>query len=64
MGVGLGLLHVLYSRSDVNLDYVPVDLVNNATVAAGHAAALRWSKGHKDIKIYTLSGDRNPQTLG
>ncbi|XP_026322243.1 fatty acyl-CoA reductase wat-like [Hyposmocoma kahamanoa] len=63
MGIGVGILHLMYSRQEILLDWVPVDLVSNAIVASGQRTAVRWSNGHKDIKIYTTTGYRNPQSL-
>lgn len=60
-GFGIGILHDCIR--DLTLDLVPVDLINNATLVAVQTTAARWSNGHKDIKVYTLMGYRNPQTL-
>ncbi|XP_049870322.1 uncharacterized protein LOC126369801 [Pectinophora gossypiella] len=64
VGSALGVLRVLYADTEISLDLVPVDLVNNAIIAAAHETAVRRARGDTDIKIYTVTGSRKPIKFG
>ncbi|XP_048487960.1 fatty acyl-CoA reductase wat [Plutella xylostella] len=59
LGIGLGVTHTTLVNPDVRQDVVPVDYVNNLTIAATWDTVKRYERGHRDIKIYTLSNIRN-----
>ncbi|KAJ0179129.1 hypothetical protein K1T71_004841 [Dendrolimus kikuchii] len=58
LGLGLGLIHVIYSR-DVKFCYLPGDYATNATIAAGWDTAVKNENGPTDLKIYTFSNIRS-----
>ncbi|XP_049870323.1 fatty acyl-CoA reductase wat-like [Pectinophora gossypiella] len=64
LGAGIGIMHTCYCDEDIHLDLIPVDLVNNATIAAAHQTVVRRERGDSDIKIYTVTGTRNPMIFG
>ncbi|XP_048004227.1 fatty acyl-CoA reductase wat-like [Leguminivora glycinivorella] len=61
LGCGLGVIHTIMANDDTHIDLIPVDYVNNATIAAAWATGVRRKNGHQDIKIYTVSPARNPK---
>ncbi|XP_048487929.1 fatty acyl-CoA reductase wat [Plutella xylostella] len=62
LGVGMGIIHTMLAKSDIHMDIVPVDCVNNLAIAASWETARRHALGEKDIQIYTLSRHRNHLT--
>lgn len=63
--VGLGVAHTAYGEHSNKLDFVPVDYVNNAILAAAwETTRTKRSAPEKDeIKIYTVStATRKPIT--
>ncbi|KAF9806770.1 hypothetical protein SFRURICE_012910 [Spodoptera frugiperda] len=57
IGVGLGLLRVFYLKSDLNLNIAPVDMVNNAIIAAGWDSVAN-RPASDGIPIYTVSSTK------
>ncbi|XP_073965108.1 fatty acyl-CoA reductase wat-like [Choristoneura fumiferana] len=60
IGCGLGFVHTFMANDDSNLDLIPVDFVNNATIAAGWETAERRAQGDTAVKIYAVAPARNP----
>ncbi|CAH0699601.1 unnamed protein product [Spodoptera exigua] len=58
IGVGLGFLRVFYLKSDLSLNIAPVDIVNNAIIAAGWDSVQNRSKASDGIPIYTVSSTK------
>ncbi|KAJ8706261.1 hypothetical protein PYW08_010887 [Mythimna loreyi] len=54
-GIILGILHVFYVDKHCKLPLTPVDLVNNATIAAAWDAAARRRAGDAHTPVYTVS---------
>lgn len=52
MGSGIGMIRVIFVNNNKLLSIVPVDFVNNATIAAGWEAAVRRTP---EPKIYNIS---------
>nr|XP_026483590.1 fatty acyl-CoA reductase wat-like [Vanessa tameamea] len=64
LGLGLGVIHVIVAKEEVMMDFVPVDLVNNAIIAAGWETYEKFnSRNDKKISIYTVTATRNPMNL-
>ncbi|KAG7295467.1 hypothetical protein JYU34_021661 [Plutella xylostella] len=59
LGIGMGITHTTLVNPEGKIDAVPVDYVNNATICATYETVQRYAKGHRDIKIYTVSNLRN-----
>lgn len=64
VGVGLGVLHVELFRNHHPLGYVPVDIVNNATIIAAYHSNMRWNNDQTQINIIAVVETRNPVTIG
>ncbi|PZC72878.1 hypothetical protein B5X24_HaOG210403 [Helicoverpa armigera] len=64
-GSGLGLMHALFTDNETRVGLIPVDYVNNTTIAAAYETAKRVAAGDNNIKIYTVTGStRNPAKWG
>ncbi|XP_047038878.1 fatty acyl-CoA reductase wat-like [Helicoverpa zea] len=64
-GSGLGLMHALFTDNETRVGLIPVDYVNNTTIAAAYETAKRVAAGDNSIKIYTVTGStRNPAKWG
>ncbi|XP_026319037.1 fatty acyl-CoA reductase wat-like [Hyposmocoma kahamanoa] len=63
LGGILGILHVTISKSDNQMCYVPVDIVNNACIITAFHTNKRWNKGERSIEIIAVVSNRNPITL-
>ncbi|XP_048487959.1 fatty acyl-CoA reductase wat-like [Plutella xylostella] len=59
LGFGLGLAHTMLVDPEARNEMVPVDYVNNLTIAATYDTVRRYENGDKDTRIYTLSNIRN-----
>ncbi|CAG9131832.1 unnamed protein product [Plutella xylostella] len=59
LGSGIGLVRTLWVDPNVMLDLVPVDYVNNLTIAASWDTVQRSESGDTDLKFYTVSCIRN-----
>ncbi|XP_046975720.1 putative fatty acyl-CoA reductase CG5065 [Vanessa cardui] len=64
LGPYMGVTHTYIANDAINLDITPVDLVNNAIIAAAWETYERFTKGDKKINIYAISGKRNPLKWG
>ncbi|XP_032525851.2 fatty acyl-CoA reductase wat-like [Danaus plexippus] len=60
LGVSLGVTHTVHADEDIMLDFVPVDIVNNALIVAAWKTHQSYIAGEKQIKIYFVTGHRNP----
>ncbi|XP_046975845.1 fatty acyl-CoA reductase wat-like [Vanessa cardui] len=63
LGLGLGVMHTLLA-DNIKVDVVPVDIVSNAIIISAMETYERFSRGNQELKIYTVSGNRNPLTYG
>ncbi|KOB71176.1 putative fatty acyl-CoA reductase [Operophtera brumata] len=52
LGIGLGIVRVFFVDNKIKLSFVPVDYVNNATIAAGWDTAVKQTN---DIRIFNIS---------
>ncbi|XP_046975958.1 fatty acyl-CoA reductase wat-like [Vanessa cardui] len=64
VGISLGVTHTMLSRKDIKVDLVPVDIVNNAIIASAWECNKKYNRGDKNIKIYTVTGTRDPIIWG
>ncbi|XP_072948454.1 fatty acyl-CoA reductase wat-like [Epargyreus clarus] len=60
LGVMLGVIHVLLSDMNNRMDFVPVDIVTNALLAAGWDTARTHGQSDRRTQIYTVTNTRNP----
>lgn len=58
LGFIMGIIHVNFSKPKGKMDFVPVDLVNNAVISACRETGKRWDNGQKEIKIYNVTSER------
>ncbi|CAH0602072.1 unnamed protein product [Chrysodeixis includens] len=58
-GVGLGVLHVMYVDLENKLATVPLEYVNNATIAAAWDASERQKEGNKETPIYIVANEES-----
>lgn len=63
-GIGLGVVHVSLVGKNHFMSYVPVDLVNNAIIAAAYHTNERWNNGQTEINIMAVVDNRNSLTIG
>ncbi|XP_047542389.1 fatty acyl-CoA reductase wat-like [Vanessa atalanta] len=64
LGPYMGVTHTYIANNEINVELVPVDLVNNAIIAAAWETYENFKKGDKKISIYAISGKRNPIKWG
>ncbi|KOB66780.1 Fatty-acyl-CoA reductase, partial [Operophtera brumata] len=46
----------------IKIDFVPVDYVNNATIAAGWETGARWDDGERGTRVYNVTCNRKGMT--
>ncbi|XP_045457886.1 fatty acyl-CoA reductase wat-like [Melitaea cinxia] len=64
LGVGLGALHTLLVKNSVNVDFVPVDIVNNIIIVAAYETQNKYASGKRQINIYAATKSRTPAPFG
>ncbi|CAH2101835.1 unnamed protein product [Euphydryas editha] len=64
LGITLGATHIVPGRKDINVDFIPVDIVNNVNIVAAYETHKRYVAGKNQIKIYTVTKSRTPFSFG
>ncbi|KAJ8705342.1 hypothetical protein PYW07_011169 [Mythimna separata] len=65
LSVGMGVVHAMLVHDRAQLNFIPVDYVTNATIAAGWVTAKRRDAGERNLKIYNVNTTpRNPIDIG
>ncbi|CAH2101833.1 unnamed protein product [Euphydryas editha] len=64
LGVTLGAAHTILARNDINLDFIPVDIVNNVIIVAAYETRNKYIAGKQMITIYTVTKSRTPFNFG
>lgn len=54
----MGLLHVMHSKDEVAIDWIPTDYVNNVVIAAAWETATQY-RITEVPKIYNVCSTRN-----
>ncbi|XP_026740070.1 fatty acyl-CoA reductase wat-like [Trichoplusia ni] len=57
LGVGLGVIHVIYVDLENKLATIPLEYVNNAIIGAAWDSTERQKEGSKEIPIYMVSNE-------
>ncbi|CAG9576981.1 unnamed protein product [Danaus chrysippus] len=60
LGLSLGVSHTVHADTNIMFDFVPVDIVNNALIVAAWKTHERYIAGERQLKIYVVTGSRNP----
>ncbi|XP_072948668.1 fatty acyl-CoA reductase wat-like [Epargyreus clarus] len=64
LGGILGMMHVMLLDGNRRIDFIPVDIVTNALVAAGWETARTRRQSGRQTKIYNVTSNRNHISLG
>ncbi|XP_045457888.1 fatty acyl-CoA reductase wat-like [Melitaea cinxia] len=64
LGVTLGILHTFLVKNSVNVDFVPVDIVNNIIIVAAYETQNKYASGKRQINIYAATKSRTPVPFG
>ncbi|XP_050358331.1 putative fatty acyl-CoA reductase CG5065 [Nymphalis io] len=64
LGPAMGVTHTHLAKNEINIDFTPVDIVNNVIIAAAWETYEKFTRGDRKTIIYTVTGTRNPIKWG